>query len=152
MRRPVNVLAACCATLCLACASSGRPSGATNASVDRTPPAGTLAKVYYWRAKAGKLDEYSRYIRDGAEPIDHEAQRAGGFLTVSTYVSHDPDTPWTHMRIFVLRDSAQLAGLSAALDAAGSRVEPDSVKRRVRGQYSATLRDRVGDATLELLR
>lgn len=56
------------------------------------------------------------------------------------------------MRIFVLRDSAQLAGLSAALDAAGMRVEPDSARRRVRGEYSATLRDRVGNATVELLR
>jgi hypothetical protein len=56
------------------------------------------------------------------------------------------------MRLFILRDSGQLAGLSPALDAAGARVEPDSVRRRVRGQYSATLRDRVGDATVELLR
>ena len=56
------------------------------------------------------------------------------------------------MRMFVLRDSAQLAALSDALAAAGIRLEPDSVRRRVRGEYSATLRDRVGDATVELLR
>ena len=114
--------------------------------------AGSLAKIYYWRAKAGKLDEYSRYIRDVAEPIDGEAQRAGAFLSVTTYVARDSASAWTHMRVFILRDSAQLAGLAAALNAAGPRVEPDSAKLRQRGEYSATLRDRVGDATVELLR
>jgi hypothetical protein len=56
------------------------------------------------------------------------------------------------MRIFVLRDSTQLRELSGKLDAAGVRLEPDSVKRRVRGEYSATLRDRVGAATVAILR
>jgi hypothetical protein len=54
------------------------------------------------------------------------------------------------MRVFVLRDSAQLLRLSAELDASGVRLEPDSVKRRVRGEYAATLRDRVGSALLEI--
>jgi hypothetical protein len=87
-----------------------------------------------------------------AEPIDREAQRAGAFLSVTTYVSRDSASTWTHMRVFVLRDSAQLGALSGALDAAGRRVEPDSARRRVRGEYSATLRDRAGDATVEVLR
>ncbi|MGE5101254.1 MAG: serine hydrolase, partial [Deltaproteobacteria bacterium] len=43
-------------------------------------PGATLAQVYFWRARSGKLEEYTRYIRDIAEPIDHEAQRAGAFL------------------------------------------------------------------------
>jgi hypothetical protein len=73
-------------------------------------------------------------------------------VSVTTYVSRDTASPWTHMRIFLLRDSAQLRGLSAALDAAGRRLEPDSVKRRVRGEYSATLRDRVGSALLAVMR
>ncbi len=55
------------------------------------------------------------------------------------------------MRIFVLRDSAQLAGLSAALDAAGAAIEPDSAKRRARSAYGATLRDAVGSATYRVL-
>ena len=87
-----------------------------------------------------------------AEPIDHEAGRRGAFVSVTTYVAHDTASAWTHMRVFVLRDSAQLRALSGALDSAGMRLEPDSVKRRLRGEYSATLRDRVGAVTAEILR
>lgn len=113
---------------------------------------GTLAQIYYWRARPGKFDEYTRYIRDVAEPIDREAQRRGAFLSVTTYMTQDTLSPWTHMRVFILRDSAQLRALSGALDSAGIRLEPDSVKRRQRGTYSATLRDRVGAATVAVLR
>jgi hypothetical protein len=113
---------------------------------------GTIARIYYWRARPGKLGEYSRYIREIAEPIDAEAQRRGAFVAVTTYVARDTLGPWTHMRVFILRDSAQLAGLSAALDSAGVRLEPDAERRRVRGEYSATLRDRAGDATVDILR
>ena len=131
--------------------------GMTRSTAGSTPmpqavPGGTLAQVYYWRAKPGKLEEYSRYIRDLAEPIDHEAQRQGAFLSVTTYVAHDTASAWTHMRVFILRDSVQLKGLSIALDSAGIRLEPDSTKRRIRGTYSASLRDRVGAVTVELLR
>lgn len=114
--------------------------------------AGTLAQIYYWRARPGKFDEYTRYVRDVAEPIDEEAHRRGAFLSVTTYMTQDTASAWTHMRVFVLRDSAQLRGLSAALDSAGIRLEPDSVKRRERSQYSAGLRDRVGAATVQILR
>lgn len=110
-----------------------------------------LARVYYWRAKAGKFAEYTDYIRKLAEPIDHEAQRRGAFVSVTTYVASDTSSGWTHMRVFILRDSVQLAGLSAALDAAGVALEPDSTKRRARSQYGATLRDAVGSATYEIL-
>lgn len=113
---------------------------------------GTLAQVYYWRAKPGKLEEYSRYIREVAEPIDHEAQRRGAFVSVTTFLAHDTTSAWTHMRVFVLRDSAQLRSLGGALDSAGMRLEPDSVRRRVRSAYSASLRDRVGAVTAEILR
>lgn len=112
---------------------------------------GTLAQVFYWRAKAGMLDAYNRYIADDAEPIDHDAQQHGAFVTVTTFITRDTLSPWTHMRVFVLRDSAQLLGLSAALDAAGVRLEPDSVKRRLRGELAATLRERVGNTVLEIL-
>ncbi len=114
--------------------------------------AATLARVYYWRAKPGKLAEYNRYIRDVAEPIDMEAQRRGAFVSVTTYVARDTLSAWTHMRVFLLRDSTQLAGLADALARAGERLEPDSAGRRVRGEYAATLRDRVGDTILEILR
>lgn len=114
-------------------------------------PRGTLAQVFYWRARPGMLDAYNRYITEVAEPIDAEAQQRGAFISVTTFMTRDTLSPWTHMRVFVLRDSAQLLGLSAALEAAGARLEPDSSKRRVRGEYAATLRDRVGSAVLDIL-
>jgi hypothetical protein len=126
-------------------------AGSAPASVAHSRERGTLAQVYYWKARPGMLSQYNRYIMDVAEPIDAEARRQGAFLSVTTYMSRDTLSPWTHMRVFVLRDSAQLRGLSAALDAAGRKLEPDSTKRRVRGEYSATLRDRVGGALLEIL-
>jgi hypothetical protein len=115
-------------------------------------PAATLARVYFWRAKPGKLADYNRYVRDVAEPIDMDAQRRGAFISVTTYVARDTLSPWTHMRVFLLRDSTQLAALADALARAGERLEPDSARRRVRGEYAATLRDRVGDTTLDILR
>ena len=151
MRSIPITLAAVCISTVAAC------GGMTQSTAGSTPmpqavPGGTLAQIYYWHAKPGKLEEYSRYIRDLAEPIDHEAQRRGAFLSVTTYVAHDTASAWTHMRVFILRDSLQLKGLSVALDSAGIRLEPDSTKRRVRGAYSASLRDRVGAVTVELLR
>ena len=147
-------LIACAAFLvAMADGCSTGPRATTGAARAAEPAAaGTLAQIYYWRAKPGKLEEYSRYIRDLAEPIDHEAQRQGAFISVTTYVAHDTASAWTHMRVFILRDTAQWRGLSGALDSAGQRLEPDSVKRRLRGEYSAGLRDRVGAVTVELLR
>lgn len=134
-----------------ACAAVG---GQTQSAppVEEMSTAGSLAQIYYWRAKPGKFDEYTRYVRDVAEPIDAEAHRRGAFISVTTYMTQDTLTPWTHMRVFILRDSAQLRALSGALDSAGMRLEPDSVKRRQRSQYSAGLRDRVGAATVQILR
>ena len=138
---------AACATT-----SSSSTQSSSLALTESRPATGTVAQIYYWRAKPGKFDEYTRYVRDVAEPIDAEAHRRGAFLSVTTYMTQDTASAWTHMRVFILRDSAQLRGLSAALDSAGIRLEPDSVKRRERGQYSATLRDRVGAATVGVLR
>ncbi len=127
-------------------------SRASTTPAPASAEAGTIAQVYYWRAKPGKFDEYTRYVRDLAEPIDAEAQRSGAFITVTTFMTRDTTSAWTHMRVFVLRDSTQLREMSAKLDAAGVKLEPDSVKRRLRGEYSATLRDRVGAATVAILR
>jgi len=141
------------ATLIGGGACSGAAPATVPAPVTAEPQtAGTLAQIYYWRARPGKLEEYSRYIREVAEPIDHEAQRAGAFLSVTTYLSRDTATAWTHMRVFILRDSIQLAALGPALDSAGIRLEPDSARRRARGEYAATLRNRLGAATVEVLR
>ena len=133
-----------------ACASSGQQAVSGDAT-SVAASSGQLAQIYYWRAKPGKFEEYSRYIVEVAEPIDREAQRRGAFVSVATWMTQDTASAWTHMRVFVLRDSAQLRGLSAALDSAGMRLEPDSAKRRLRGVYSATLRDRVGSAVARLL-
>ena len=139
-------------------ACAGAASQATNATLSASPTAAasnadaTLAQLYFWRARPGKLEEYTRYIRDVAEPIDREAQRAGAFLSVITYMASDTTVPWTHMRVFLLRDSVQLRGLSAALTAAGTRLQPDSVKRRQQSEYSATLRDRIGASVTQIVR
>jgi hypothetical protein len=138
----IVVVAGCSATV---------RAGSAPASTAHMSERGMLAQVYYWKARPGMLAQYNRYIMDVAEPIDAEAQRQGAFVSVTTYMSRDTLSPWTHMRVFVFRDSAQLRGLSAALDAAGRKLEPDSVKRRVRGEYSATLRDRVGGTVLEIV-
>jgi hypothetical protein len=143
------VLGAALVTVACAGASSVRPASA--GALTPAPP-GAVAQIYYWRARPGKLEEYSRYIREVAEPIDEAARSRGAFLSVTTYVAQDTLSPWTHMRVFILRDSAQLAALGAALDSAGMRLEPDSVKRRLRGEYAATLRDRVGQTTAIVLR
>lgn len=147
MRVPILAAMTTFALGAIACATT-----ATRAAVSPEVSAGTLAQLYFWRARPGKLSEYSRYVREVAEPIDREAQRRGAFLSVATYVSRDSTTPWTHLRVFILRDSTQLAALSGALDSAGTRLEPDSVKRHARGEYAATLRDRAGSMTVELLR
>ena len=107
--------------------------------------------VYFWKAKPGKLEEYNKYIREFAEPIDEEARRGGAFLSVTTYVSNRPDAPWTHMRVFLLKDRAQLQGLSAALDAAKLRLHPDEAQRAQKDAYAATLRDFVSQEEVEIL-
>jgi len=98
-----------------------------------------------------KLEEYNRYERDIAEPIDRDAQQHGAFISVTTYVSEKRDSPWTHMRIFVLKDRAQLENLSKEPDAAGVRLQPDEAKRKARAEYAATLGDAVGQEVVDIL-
>lgn len=136
---------------CIATACTVRVNRGTDAPASVSGERATLAQVYYWKARPGMFDDYNKYVTDVAEPIDAEAKKQGAFVSVTTYVTRDSASPWTHMRVFLLRDSAQLRGLSAALDAAGRRLEPDSVKRRVRGEYGVTLRDRVGSTLLEVM-
>ena len=138
--------------LLVGCATSGAARREGSSAEANEVDAATLAQIYFWRAKPGKLEEYTRYIREHAEPIDEEARRAGAFVSVTTFMAADTLVPWTHMRVFTLRDSLQLRGLGAALTAAGVRLQPDSVRRRQQGEYSATLRDRVGAAVVEIVR
>ena len=137
----------------LGCTHAGSVSRAAPSALPTGREAeATLAQIYFWRAKPGKVDEYTRYIRERAEPIDAEARRSGAFISVTTYQASDTTVPWTHMRVFLLRDSTQLRALGDALTAAGVRVEPDSVKRRQQSEYSASLRDRVGSTVVGIVR
>ena len=136
-------------TLMLGCAAA--TIGPATTGGDHAADA-TLAQPYFWRARPGMIEEYSRYIREVAEPIDREAQRVGAFVTVATYAANDTLLPWTHMRVFMLRDSSQLRALGAELSAAGTRLEPDSSRRQRRAEYSATLRDRVGSTVTQIVR
>ena len=113
---------------------------------------GSIAEAYYWKAKPGKLDDYNHYIKTVAEPVDFEARRAGAFVSLTTYASRQPDSPWTHMRIFVLKDKEHAASLEKALDDAGMRVQPDESKRKANADLAAALRDAVGHEELEILR
>ena len=118
------------------------------------PPAqsdGAIAEVYYWKAKPGKVEEYNRYIREYALPIDREAQRRGAFVSVSTYLSQNPDSRWTHMRVFILRDTKQEEALPKALDDAKLRLYPDEQERNRQAAYSETLREAAGHETLKIL-
>ena len=115
-------------------------------------PQGAIAMVYYWKAKPGKLEDYNHYIKTVGKPIDFEAQRAGAFVSITTYISHGPDSPWTHMRIFVLKDREQAADLEKALDDAGLRLQPDESKRKANADLAATLRDPVGHEEVEILK
>ena len=144
MRSSRSALAAAVALLAIAACH-------VHVNSDTTPTPVALAQVYYWRAKPGMLAAYTAYIRDVAQAIDEDARQHGAFISVTTYQSRDTLSPWTHARIFLLRDSTQLASLGAALNAAGVRVEPDSVKRKARSDYAATLRDAAGSAVLDVI-
>src|SRR5438552_2084645 len=45
------------------------------ASPPQSPEDSHVGAVYFWKAKPGKLEEYNKYIREFAEPIDEEARR-----------------------------------------------------------------------------
>lgn len=147
VQRTLVCVAAVVSLACRPPIGVGNPTASAAHSSNR----GKLAQVYYWKARPGMVEQYNRYIAEVAEPIDAEAQRHGAFISVTTYMTRDTLSPWTHMRVFIVRDSAQLLGLGAALNEAGTRLEPDSVKRRVRGEYAATLRDRAGGVVLEIV-
>ena len=147
-----RVVAFVMAVLLPGCASGGSSQHPAALHTTADTSGATIAQIYFWRAKPGKVEEYTRYIRERGEPIDAEARRSGAFISVTTYQASDTTVPWTHMRVFLLRDSTQLRALGDALTAAGVRLEPDSVKRRQQSDYSASLRDRVGSTVVNLVR
>lgn len=110
-----------------------------------------VAVIFYWKAKPGKVNDYNRYIQDVAEPIDRDAQKHGAFISVATFVSQNPDSAWTHMRWFTLKNRTQAEALKAELDAATARVVPEVSKRKANSEYAATLRDAVGSEEVLIL-
>src|SRR5437867_1061487 len=91
MKRATLGMLTVCLVMSASCAGA---RGSATPSPEPAASAALLAQIYAWRAKPGKLAEYTRYIRDVAEPIDHEAQRTGAFISVTTYESTDSLNPW----------------------------------------------------------
>src|SRR5260370_16737321 len=85
------------------------------------------------------MEEYNRYMKTIAERVDADAQRQGAFLSVTTYISRKPDGPWTHMRVFIVKDRVHEAALAKALDDADVRVERDQAKRKAHQELVASL-------------
>lgn len=127
------------------------PGVAQTPGADSSASHQLVAVIYYWKAKPGKMEEYSRYIQDVAEPVDRDAQRHGAFLSMATFVSQNAQSPWTHMRWFTLRDHDQAERLKAELDAATARVYPDEAKRKSNSEYATTLRDPAGSEEVLIL-
>jgi len=124
---------------------------AVSLSAARAQEHAQLASIYYWKAKPGKVAEYNRYITSVAEPIDEEARRAGAFISVTTFMTGEDSSAWTHMRVFLLRDTVQLQNLARLLDEATIRLEPDENKRKRRSEYTATIRDFVAHQIVKTL-
>jgi hypothetical protein len=105
---------------------------------------GPVYVAYYWRAKPDKAAEYNAYIREYAEPIDEAARKAGAFEEVRTYLApprtegQPPD--WTHLRVFRVKNAAAADALSAALDAATTKLRTPE-QQKAASARSAGLRD-----------
>jgi hypothetical protein len=122
------------------------PYQASAAEQSPSPPSvdAPVFVAYYWRAKPGKLEEYSAYIKNTAEAIDEDARRAGVFEEVRTVTpAAGTNADWTHLRIFRLKNAAAEAALGAGLDAATLRIVPDEARRKANSERSAGLRDLV---------
>lgn len=123
------------AVLCAALAiPQNSPTSKVTSGVKRsdTVPAdyqGPIAMVTYFKAKPGHIEDYSKWTAEVAKPVDDWAQQHGAFESVVTYVTHDPNSEWTHMRIFTFKSRAQMEGMSKVMDKAHLAVFPDPVKR-----------------------
>ena len=119
----------------------------SQAPATKAAAGGPVYVATYWRARPGKLADYSAYITGTAEPIDEDARRTGAFIEVRTVLAtttpNGPAPDWTHLRIFTLADMDAVGALSAALDAATSRVVPDEAQRKANSARAAEMRDLV---------
>src|SRR5688500_20134873 len=96
----------------ISCAGVQTRSTTSAASEVASDASGTIAQIYYWRAKPGKFEEYTRYVRDVAEPIDEGAHRRGALRYVTTYVTQDNASICTHMRVFLVPYARPNRGVS----------------------------------------
>jgi hypothetical protein len=108
-------------------------------------PTPKIALILYFKAKPGKFEDYNRYIREVADPIDEAARKSGAFVSLTTLTNPDAAAPWSHMRIFTFESKEQMAAFSKKMEEAGAKVVPDTKKRQENAARSASLRDAAGD-------
>ena len=125
------------------------------------PIAGTkCAKVILFKAAEGKSAEYSDYLHDSVEPIDHQAAKEGALLDMLTLVnspdnnlanSADASQPWTHLRIFLFESEAQRAAVKTAFARIAPRLQPDESLRKSRKAYGESLRTLLAEMDVTVL-
>ncbi len=151
----------------------------TGSGIRRHRPAGegagsfgnaTCAKLLWFRAAPGRHDEYSAYLHDHVEPIDHEAVREGALLDMLTIVNptgesangspgtetrpasgDDPSRGWTHLRIFLFENAEQRAAVKTAFARIAPQLEPDAALRESRKAAGTALRTLLREQDVDLL-
>jgi hypothetical protein len=53
------------------------------APVRAAEPVARIAQILYFKAKPGKFEDYNKYIREIADPIDEAARMDGAFVSLS---------------------------------------------------------------------
>ena len=109
------------------------------------------ARAIYWRAKPGRLEDYTAYLRTVVEPIDQAALHRGDLLSFTTLIDASATAAWTHMRLFTFENPTQRANMVASLAQAAASLTPDAHERAARAAHAATLREQVGEADFDLL-
>ena len=114
------------------------------------------AKVIFFKAHAGKSQEYGDYLRATVEPIDRRAAGDGALLDMLTLVNnsvndHDPSQPWTHLRIFLFDSEAQRAGINPVFARIAAELQPDESVLKARKTYGEGLRALVAELDVGVL-
>lgn len=127
---------------------TGCTSTRSISSADFAAPSGsTLARIYYWRARPGKLDEYNRYIREIAEPIDREATAGSVSCRHDVRDERLAFAMESHADLSPARLGSACRAFSRARHrrgAAGAGCEPPARSERVCGHAARPVRRRNG--------